>query len=151
MDGSSTADTLAVIDLVNAIFDGTDAKDWGGLAELFEDVVDVDFTSLAGGEPARIPATALIDGWRTGLHARKRTLHLAGNHRVRLSGDTATVTVKGYAFNALDAGLGGGVWEVWGAYRVGAHRSPAGWRCTAFAFDAWRTAGDDAVRTHVLV
>ena len=35
-----------------------------------------------------------------------------GNHRVRLSGDTATVTVKGYAFNALDAGLGGGVWEV---------------------------------------
>ena len=65
-------------------------------------------------------------------------------------GDTATVAVKGYAYNVLDADLGGGMWEVWGAYDIPLRRDGAGWKATGITFNAWHRRGDDAVRTHLL-
>lgn len=42
---------------------------------------------------------------RSELHAKKKTFHMVGHHRVRADGDTAAVTVKGYAYNVLDAAV----------------------------------------------
>ena len=91
-----------------------------------------------------------MDGWRQGLHPRKKSFHLVGHHRVRVDRDTATVAVKGYAYNVLDADLGGGMWEVWGAYDIPLRRDGAGWKATGITFNAWHRRGDDAVRTHLL-
>jgi hypothetical protein len=57
---------------------------------------------------------------------------------------------NGYAWNKLDPGLGGEVWEVWGRYALTFRRVDGSWKCTAFSFTATRTQGDDAVRTHTL-
>ena len=139
-----------IVEFVDSIFDAVDAKDWGTAETLFEPVVDADFTSLGGGEPATISNVQLVGAWRQGLHPRKKSFHMVSHHRVRVHGDTADVSVKGYAYNVLDDSLGGGMWEVWGAYDIPLRRTDAGWRATGIAFHAWHSRGDDSIRTHVL-
>ncbi|WP_432931287.1 nuclear transport factor 2 family protein [Microbispora sp. CA-135349] len=147
---AALVDRAEIVDVVTAVFDTVDAKNWPVCRELFADEVDADFTSLNGGEPARIGAEALVDGWRTGLHARKQSFHTVSNFAVTVDGAEAHVTTKGYSYNLLDAALGGGMFEVWGVYRLRLVRRAEGWKVTAFAFDAWHTRGDEAVRTHRL-
>jgi hypothetical protein len=144
------SDRAEIVELVDAIFDTVDAKDWEAVGALFEDRVTVDFTSLDGGEPAEISSAQLVDGWRQGLHARKKSFHLVGHHRIDVNGDTAMAAVKGYAYNVLDDELGGGMWEVWGAYRIPLRRAAGGWKAAGLTFSAWHTRGDDAIRTHRL-
>jgi hypothetical protein len=139
-----------ITEFVDSIFDTVDAKDWDALEKLFEPTVVLDFTSLDGGEPATMTNVQLADGWRHGLHAGKKTFHLVGHHRIRTDGDTAAVTVKGYAYNVLDEDLGGGMWEVWGDYDVSLRRVGDGWRAEGLTFRAWHSRGDSAVRTHSL-
>ncbi|GAB3831997.1 nuclear transport factor 2 family protein [Dactylosporangium cerinum] len=142
---------LAIIETVNAIFDLVDAKDWAAVRALIADEVDVDVTSLGGGEPARITGDQLVAGWETGLHARKRSWHLVGHHRLRVADDAATAAVllKGYAWNRLDEELGSGMWEVWGTYHLSFERAETGWKMNRFQLDVSATNGDDAVRTHI--
>ncbi|MGI5160272.1 nuclear transport factor 2 family protein [Microbispora sp. CA-102843] len=147
---AALVDRVEIVDVVTAVFDTVDAKNWPVCQELFDDEVDVDFTSVNGGEPARMSAEALVDGWRTGLHARKQSFHTVSNFAVTVDGAEAHVTTKGYAYNLLDATLGGGMFEVWGVYRLRLVRQAEGWKVTALAFHASHTRGDEAVRTHRL-
>jgi hypothetical protein len=144
------SDHTDIIDHVNSIFDTVDAKDWDSTLTLFEPLVEVDFTSLAGGEPAKITGGELVDGWRQGLHPKKKSFHLVSHYRVRVEDDTANVAVKGYAYNVLDEDLGGGMWEVWGAYDIPLRRTGTGWKASGIAFHAWHSRGDAAVQTHLL-
>ncbi|MBV1849240.1 nuclear transport factor 2 family protein [Catellatospora tritici] len=139
-----------IVETVDAVFDTVDAKDWTAARALFADDVDVDFSSLGGGPPARVTADQLVAGWVAGLHARKRSWHLISHYRVQITSDIATVGVKGYALNRLDEELGGGIWEVWGTYALTLRRADDRWLVTRFCFDAQITRGDDAVRTHSL-
>lgn len=147
---AALVDRAEIVDVVTAVFDTVDAKNWPVCLELFDDEVDADFTSLNGGEPARVSAEALVGGWRTGLHARKQSFHSVSNFAVTVDGAEAHVTTKGYSYNLLDAALGGGMFEVWGVYRLGLVRQAEGWKVTALAFHAWHSRGDEAVRTHRL-
>ncbi len=108
--GPSTPEVLAdraeIIAVVDGIDSAVDAKDWARARAHFTDEIDADFTSLAGGSPARIPADALIAGWRRNLHADKASHHMRSNHQVAVDGDSAVVLSKGYAFNKLAGGLG---------------------------------------------
>ena len=139
-----------IVEFVDSIFDTVDAKDWAAVETLFTPAVTVDFTSLDGGEPATITNAQLAGAWRNGLHAKKKTFHLVGHHRVRVDGDTAAVTVKGYAYNVLDDDIGGGMWEVWGDYDIPLRRDGDRWKATGITFRAWHSRGDAAVRTHAL-
>jgi hypothetical protein len=134
-----------IIELIDSIFDTVDAKDWDATEKLFEPAVVADF-----GEPATISNVELVEGWRQGLHAKKKSFHLVSHYRVRVNGDTATVGVKGYAYNVLDEDLVGGMWEVWGAYEFPLRRSEAGWRASGITFHAWHSRGDAAIQAHRL-
>lgn len=139
-----------IIEVIDAIFDTVDAKAYDATERLFIEKVSVDFTSLNGGQPAEITRTQLVDGWRQGLHAKKKSFHLVGHYTIRRDGDSATARVKGYAYNVLDEDLGGGMWEVWGSYDIPLRRTPEGWRATGITFRAWHSRGDASVRTHLL-
>jgi len=141
----SMGERTEIIELVDAIFDTVDAKDWDAVEQLFEPKVSVDF-----GEPATMSNVELVAGWRRGLHAKKQSFHLVSHHRVRVDGDAATVAVKGYAYNVLDEDLGGGMWEVWGAYEIPLRRAGGRWRASGMTFRAWHSRGDEAVRAHTL-
>lgn len=141
-----------VIRITNAIDNAVDAKDWDLARSFFADTIDVDFTSLIGGEPANIPSDALIAGWSGNLTAEKESFHLRGNHQVTFpSAETAMVYSHGYAWNRMESGLaqengGEALWEVWGTYEHGLARTEDGWQVTSMTFTATAERGNDYVR-----
>jgi hypothetical protein len=149
-DLTQLTDGIAIIELVDSIFDYVDAKEWEAAEALFTEKVRVDFSGLPGGEAAETTSSQLVGGWRAGIHAKKSSYHFVGHHRVKTTGDDATVKVKGYGYNLLDASLGSRMWEVWGHYEFTVRRTSDGWKATGMTFTALHTRGDDTVRTHTL-
>ena len=145
----SPADRARIVEAVDGIDVAVDAKDWARARAYFTDTIDADFTSLAGGTPARIPADQLIAGWRRNLHADKASHHMRTNHQVTVRGDTAEVLSKGYAFNKLASRLGGDLWEVWGDYRHMLVRTPDGWRVSGMRFTVTHARGNERARDFV--
>ena len=147
--GQYVADETEIRRVVDEIDNACDEKDWPACRALFAGEVEVDFTSLAGGEPARIKADDLIDAWRTNLYADKKTYHQRGNHRVSIGGDRAEVVSKAYAFNKIDAGEAAGFWEVWGLYTHTLVKTETGWKCDGMKLEVIHQRGDERVRTYV--
>lgn len=151
-----SADTLVaqaeMVRIADALDAAVDAKDWSLARTFFTDTIDVDFTSLVGGEPMTIPADALITGWSANLTAQKQSFHLRGNHRVTFEGDgSATMHSHGYAWNRMERGAlpengGEALWEVWGTYVHGFVETPAGWKVDAMTFTATAERGNAFVR-----
>ena len=151
-----TANTLVdhteLVRVADALDAAVDAKDWTLALSLFTDTTDVDFTSLAGGEPATIPADGLIGGWSSNLTAEKTSFHLRGNHRVTFEGpDSAVMLSHGYAWNRLERGAlaengGEALREVRGTYEHSFVRMPDGWRINGMTFNATAQRGNDFVR-----
>jgi hypothetical protein len=148
MTPEQLVEILAVRRIVDGIDSAVDDKDWPKVRAAFADMVRVDFTSLAGGEPATIPADALVDGWTAGLHAKKASHHMRTNHQIAIEGDRARVVSRGYAWNKL-AGRND-LWETWGVYEHELARTPLGWKVDRMTYRALANRGDDGIRTHLL-
>lgn len=84
------ADRFAAIDVVTAYATCLDSRDWPGFRALFEDVIDIDYSSLKS-LCDRVDAQVWVDRCRV-LGGFDATLHKLSNFRVALAGDTATVT-----------------------------------------------------------
>jgi hypothetical protein len=145
----SVADELEIRRVVDEIDNLCDAKNWKKLRALFTDEVEADFTSLAGGEAAKIKAEDLVGAWETNLFEGKKTFHQRGNHRIKIKGDTAEVFSKAYAFNLLQTGEVTGFWEVWGNYTHSLTRTENGWKCSRMMLEVVYQRGDERVRTFV--
>ncbi|NIA68382.1 nuclear transport factor 2 family protein [Pelagibius litoralis] len=151
-----TAETLVdraeMVRLADTLDAAVDAKDWALARSLFTDQIDVDFTSLVGGEPATIPADGLIAGWSGNLTAEKESFHLRGNHRITFTGaDSAVMLSHGYAWNRMERGArpengGNPLWEVWGTYEHGFERVDGDWKINAMTFTATAERGSEFVR-----
>jgi hypothetical protein len=143
-------DEQALRRLADELFIATDAKDWSAARALFaEGEIEVDMSSLVGGNAVRVTADALIGGFRAGLHAGKASHHMATNYRITVADDRAEIFAHGYAWNRVASfPAGQDLWETWGTYRLGARRVDGGWRLDGFRYDARHTRGNDAVRTH---
>ena len=145
-------DHAEMIRIADAIDAAVDAKAWDEARSHFADTIDVDFTGLTGGEPATIPADALIEAWSANLTAEKASFHLRGNHRITFTGpDSAVMLSHGYAWNRMEAGAleengGDPLWEVWGTYEHGFTRTDAGWRVDAMRFFPMAERGNPFVR-----
>jgi hypothetical protein len=126
-----------------------DAKDWPLYRSPFTEKIYADFTSLAGGEPGRIPADGLVGARRTNLHADKKSHHMRSNHSITLDGDRAEVFSKGYALNILERLTGSDFWEVWGNYTHTLERSPGGWKCSGMTFGVTHDWGNEMARDFV--
>ena len=135
--------------VVDEIDNICDLKDWKTLRSFFTDEVATDFTSLTGGEAAKIKADELVGAWETNLFAEKKTYHQRGNHRIEIDGDKAIVFSKAYAFNLLESGEVTGLWEVWGNYTHTLRRTEDGWKVSGMTLDVILQRGDERVRTYV--
>lgn len=124
-----------------------DRKDWAAARAAFADQVRVDFTSLVGGQPATIPADALIAGWAANLKGDKDSLHMRGETLVEIVADRATLRSNGYAWNRKPGGPDGDLWEVWGRYTHELVRTPEGWRIVGFTFEKTHERGSQWVKT----
>jgi hypothetical protein len=143
-------DEAAIRAIVDGISRTTDAKDWKACRAYFTEDIQVDFTSLAGGEPGPMKADALVfEMWSVNLFPEKTTHHMHTGHTVEISGDTATCFCKGYAWNKLERPLGDNLWEVWGNYTHTFRHDGDGWICTGITFEATHARGNEKVREYV--
>ena len=119
-------DRHAVAEVVARVAYEADARDWAAVRALYADTVRVDYTSLAGGEPASVPADALIAGWRELLPGFELTQHMLGPVVVRLDGDRATARTHVRALHRI----GAEEWIVGGHYTYRLARRGDGWVIT---------------------
>jgi len=143
------ADESEIRCLVDEIDNACHLKDWKRLRVYFTDEIDADFTSLAGGEPAKMKADDLVEGWKTNLYEAKKSFHQRTNHSIKISGDKAEVFSKAYAFNLLEKGKVTGLWEVWGNYTHTLNRAENSWRCSGMTLEVIHQRGDENIRNFV--
>jgi fermentation-respiration switch protein FrsA (DUF1100 family)/ketosteroid isomerase-like protein len=111
-----------------------DARDWSAIRATFADEVDFDYTSVAGGQPARLKADAIVAGWTQGLGRYKQTKHHFSTPEVKIEGETATATFTGQATHVRDDNGQEARWSCGGDYTYRFARSPQGWKATSAKF-----------------
>lgn len=90
MGSEALAVRLILTDAVTAYAMALDARDWAGFRALFEDEIEVDYSSL-GSIHAVMPAQAWTDRCKV-LGAFDATHHKVTNFQVEIAGGAATVT-----------------------------------------------------------
>jgi hypothetical protein len=151
VDTRLLSDEHEIRQIADLLFIYTDLKDWFAARNLYVNgLIEVDMSSLVGGEPVQMTADALFAGFKTGLHSGKLSHHMATNYRTTITGDQAELWAHGYAWNRLLEYQGGSdLWETWGNYRLTFRRTPNGWKMDSFRYYAKYNRGNEAVRTHM--
>ncbi len=133
-------DRTAIIDTITRLFWYADHHEWAGLRSVFADDVDLDYTSLQGGEPATVAADDVIAGWRGAFEAIDAHQHLVANHLVEIADDTAMVTA---AFQATHQWREE-TWTLGGDYRFEATRTGTRWLIAGMTMTAvWQNGPAD--------
>lgn len=141
------ADIRRVVDGISV---AVDAKDWQTCRAYFLNQIDVDFTSLTGGEPGRMQADDLVfSGWARNLYEDKPSHHMHASHQITVEGDRAVCHSKGLAWNKLNRAVGTDLWEVWGNYTHQLVRTSQGWKCSGITFVATHGRGNEKVREYM--
>lgn len=140
----STADTVAdrleIMEAVSNLGLLVDQRAWESLQALFTDSVEVDYTSLNGGEPITVSPSELIAGWRQNLDHLDATQHLIANHIVIINKTQATCSANVQGTHVLANHTGGPIWTVGGRYYIGLRRNADRWRISALTLSVqWAT------------
>ncbi|MEM7029516.1 MAG: nuclear transport factor 2 family protein [Chloroflexota bacterium] len=129
-----------IINTVNQMALAADQQNWGLCRRCFADEVFVDYTSLAGGEPATIPSDALIEAWRGLLPGFTTTQHLIGSHVVHMQEDEANCLAHFQATHVIDNER----WVLGGHYQFRLQPKDESWQIAAITMTALWSVGDQA-------
>jgi hypothetical protein len=124
-------DTQAIIETIQNIFIGADQRDWDRCRSAFAPTVNLDYTSLAGGEPVNLAADVLVNNWKDFLPRFKATHHLLGNFDIREKDDTAKAFFYGTATHFSPQPDGRSIWVVFGTYDAELEKHLDKWKVTA--------------------
>ena len=131
-----------IVDTINTLFVATDARDWAAVRACLAPEVMFDMTSLAGGEPQRLNAQTIIDGWEEGFRPLRAVHHQSGNFRVRIDGARAEAFCYGIAYHYLPRASGESTRTFVGSYDFQLEKDAERWRITAFRFNLKFIAGN---------
>lgn len=145
--GHGAQDRMDIVEVTIRMAWLTDRRDWDRLLEVFADQVDLDYTSLTGGEPARVAASVLVTGWRDGLAGLDATQHLVSNHLVHVDGDRAMVTAQFQAVHVMTNPHGDPTWTLGGHYRLGLARHDDLWQIDAVTMTPTWATGNQQIMT----
>jgi ketosteroid isomerase-like protein len=128
-DLDAIADRLAIVDLVNAYFAATDAKDWDAVADFYTD----DAVVWWNPQDSTTGRTGIVGFTRSMLGTDEIvTYHHVASFTPVVDGDTAEVPVR---VRAMHNGVGprdGRFWESLAIQNTHLGRTPAGWRCRGY-------------------
>ena len=117
----------AVIDVVNAVGLLADLREWPALRACFADEVLVDYTSRDGGQPVRMKADDLVEGWRKRLGGFSATQHLISNHLMEVEAQRAVCRSTFKSQHRLETEQ----WDLDGRYRHELTQAGRIWRVSA--------------------
>ena len=127
----------AIRTIVQSVAVLADRGAFEALEALYADEIEMDYTSLSGGEVERKSRRGLMNEWAGVLPGFDRTHHQIANVEVAVRGDRATATADVTA-NHWVAGLH---WQVRGDYAFGLQLDDGEWRITRHAFHLQDEAG----------
>jgi hypothetical protein len=142
LDLEALAVRTALADVVTAYAMALDARDWPGFRGLFEDQIDIDYSSL-GSIRAVMPVQAWVDRCKV-LGAFDATQHKVSNFVFEVTGDQAQVTSYVDAAHFIRDGETELQGYACGTYRHQLRRGPGGWRIRGCAFTVAGYAGGRA-------
>ena len=143
---STIEERTAIVDVTTRMAWLADRRDWDALvAGVFVDRVQLDYTSLTGGEPATLAPADIVAGWRRGLGGLDATQHLVSNHLVDIDGDRAVATAQFQATHVLANPSGDRVWTLGGHYRFELARRSDGWRIDALTMTVTWATGNQQI------
>jgi hypothetical protein len=125
----------AILDTINRLFIGTDSRDWAMVRDALAPRLQVDMTSLAGGQPAEMAGADLAAAWETGLKPIQAVHHQTGNYWVTVLGDQAEAFCYGTATHYRPTRSGRNVRTFVGSYDFRLARLETKWRITSFRFN----------------
>jgi hypothetical protein len=125
-----------ILDLFHAV----DDLDWEKAGAVLDDRIEIDYTSLFGGEKSAPGREDLIESWQAIVPGFDATQHLLGPLRIEERGsDEAAAETHVRAYHYLE----GSVWIVAGHYRIALKRRDAGWRIAGIRLDVFHQDGAD--------
>jgi hypothetical protein len=128
-------DTLQIIETVNKFFISVDNRDWDIVKAIFNDTVSLDYTSMAGGQPADLPSADIIDSWKSVMPGFDKTHHQLGNYLIETDSLVAKVFCYGTATHYLSNESKNNVWTVVGSYDLELQTVSKAWRITKMKFN----------------
>ena len=122
-----------------------DDRDWEGLAGLFAERVDLDFTSLWSGQPETLSGAELTARWMRMGEALNATQHLVAGILPTIDGDAATVASNLVAVHRRAGAPGGSLWTVGGTYEFRLARDGGRWAIHRLTLRVAWVEGNQAV------
>lgn len=98
--------------IVLDIFEGADERNWTRVQNAMAESVLLDYTSMTGGQAARLSPAEITTAWANFLPGFDKTQHKLSNFNVELKDDRIIATFDGTA----DHFIGDRVWTVEGDY-----------------------------------
>lgn len=133
-----------VQDTVTRMLHALDALDWPSVEAAFADELQIDYSSLFGGEPETLTAAELMTRWRALLPGFDATQHMTGPIVVSVapggSAATAQTHVRGYHYIA-EAEVGP-IWQIAGHYVIELVKQPDGWKITGLTLQTFFQDGN---------
>lgn len=117
------------------VFIGTDEREWSRVENAFADKVLLDYTSMAGGEPAKLTPKQITTGWKGVLPGFEHTQHQISNFTINVNGSEADVFCYGTATHYLEQPDGNSVWTAVGTYDVHLTQQGGIWKVDRFKFN----------------
>ena len=136
-DHQRRIDEAAIRTTVEAVGVCADQGNFEALEKLYADEVEVDYTSLAGGEVETKSPQALMTQWASTLPGFDRTRHQVSEIEVELEGREAIARAR----VAADHYLANLYWRVEGSYRYRLAKTGGLWQITAHQFNLEREEG----------
>ncbi|MGE5807429.1 MAG: nuclear transport factor 2 family protein [Ignavibacteria bacterium] len=124
-----------IIEAVNKLFISVDNRDWELVKKSFDETVLLDYTSIAGGEPANLTASQIIDSWKGLLPGFDKTHHQLGNYLVETDSQKAKVFCYGLAAHYLVNESKNNIWTVVGSYDFELKHVNNYWRISKMKFN----------------
>lgn len=140
-------DKLQVIEAVNKLFVAVDEPSWPLVSSVLDDSVLLDYTSMAGGEPATLTSKQIIDSWKCVLPGFDKTHHQLGNYLVSIDAENIIVFCYGTATHFLKNETNNNVWTVVGTYDLELQAKDSGLKITKLKFNLkYMDGNSDLVR-----
>jgi hypothetical protein len=109
-------DKNKIIETINRLFVAVDDRNWEQVSEIFGDTVLLDYTSMAGGSPAKLTSKQIIESWKGLLPGFDKTHHQTGNFIIDCISTTYKIFCYGTATHYLKNETNNNVWTVVGSY-----------------------------------
>lgn len=128
-------DKLQLLEAVNRFFMAVDNRDWEQVKTAMHPTILLDYTSMAGGEPATLTPEQITDSWKKLLPGFDATHHQLGNYIVETADEKANVLCYGTAAHYLKNDSGNHLWTVAGTYAIELSLLSGIWKIEALKFN----------------